>query len=86
MKCQFSLVQLEVLELVMFNIATQIGGWKQMRKTIRKYSKNIFSAEIIFEYFAFCEKHFSNKIEDRCQNYLDCIKDNFILSCAHVWT
>ena len=70
---------------MMFNVATQIGGWKQMRKTIRKYSKNIFSAEIIFEYFALCEKHLSNKIEDRRQNYLDRIKDDFILSCAHVW-
>ena len=62
----------------------ETGGWKQMGKIIRKYSKNSFSAEIIFEYLAFCEKHLSNKIEDRCKNCLDRIKDNFILSCGHV--
>ena len=31
-----------------------------------------------------CEKHLSDKTEDRCQNYLDRMKDNLILSCAHV--
>ena len=43
-----------------------------------------FSAEIIIEYLAFCEKHLSNKIEDRCKNYLDRIRDDLILSCGHV--
>ena len=57
-----------------------------MSKIIRKYSKNCFSAKIIFEYLAFCENHLSNKIEDRFKNYLDRIKDNFILSFGHVWT
>ena len=71
---------------MMFNVDTQMGGWKQMRKTIQKYSKNIFRAKIIFKYFAFCEKHLSNKIEDRCKNHLDRIKDNLILSYAHVLT
>ena len=56
-----------------------------MSKIIRKYSKKSFSAKIIFEYLAFSENHLSNKIEDRFKNYLDRIKDNFILSCAHVW-
>ena len=60
-----------------FDVATQMGGWKEM-------SKNSFSTETIFKYIAFCDKHLSNKIEDRCQNYLEGIKDNFILSCAHV--
>ena len=68
----------------MFDVAMRMGGWKQMSKIIRKYSKKSFSAKIIFEYLAFREKPLSNKIEDRCKNYLDRIKDNFILSCAHV--
>ena len=55
-----------------------------MSKIIRKYSKKSLSAEIIIEYLAICEKHLSNKIEDRCQNYLDRIKDNSILSFGHV--
>ena len=59
-------------------------GWNQMSKIIRKYSKKSFIAEIIIEYLAFFEKHLSNKIEDSCENYLDRIKDNFILSCGHV--
>ena len=66
------------------DVATRMGGWKPMSKTIRKYSKNSFSAKIIFEYLAFCENHLSNKIEDRFKNYLDRIKDDFILSCGHV--
>ena len=61
-----------------------MGGWNQMSNIIRKYSKKSFIVEIIFEYLAFREKHLSNKIEDRCENYLDRIKDNFILSCGHV--
>ena len=68
----------------MLNVATQMEGWKVMSKIIRKYSKNSLSAKIIFEYLAFCENHLSNKIEDRSKNYLDRIKDDFILSYGHV--